>query len=165
MSWFVGKKYLTSGGKRLVTQTHANRSKPDMDHIDTLYNDMILSKRLKNLSGSTRTRSDSVIEPQLQVIPEPPQYDCDLSVERDVYELIDAVTKLLRYTDLSAKAQRELVSDLRSALGHVVPREKTTMDKSLTVSAILHQADNITLPDDELCILPLVCKIIAVIQL
>lgn len=163
MSWFVGRKHLDSRRKYLITQTHTERPKPDIDHIDTLYRDMLSSKRLERTHP--KKRSDSVVEPDISTVQERTQCDCDLSSERDVFELIDAVTKLLRYTDLDVHSQRQLVSDLMTALGHILPKEKTTMDKSLTVSAILYQVDNITLPDDEPCILPLVRKIIEVIQL
>lgn len=166
MSWFVGKNNRTSDGKYLVTHTHSRRSKLESDHIDNLYQDLLTMKQLKlQTANSHRTRADSFIEPLPEVKMAPQSYDCDLSVERDVLELIDAVKKLLRYTDIGIQDQRSLVSDLKSALSRIIPGEISTMDKSLVVSAILRQTDQLTLPDDLPSILPTVYKIIAVVNL
>lgn len=90
---------------------------------------------------------------------------CDLSSPRDVNELIDAVSKLLRLTDLSTEKRQTLLAELKCALGKIVAGTLDARDKSLVTSAILREADNLKLPDDEALILPIVRKLIALLEL
>lgn len=164
MSWFVGRSSLLLRNGYLVTRgknegNHRSTTSRSAEHRNST---PIMSKP----DTSSKKRTDSVIEPASSISPyDNSCLDCNLSQERDVIDLIDAVTKLLRYTDLCTEDQRSLVSDLRYALGRIMPGEVTTNDKSLVVSTILMQADNLRLDRDVSSILPIVRKLIAVVEL
>lgn len=165
MSWFVGKKTLNRSGKYLVTQAISDKIGPNAENPDPLHDCVITSKCVSKPHDTTPVRRDSVAETVSRDRPSQVEYDCDLSTERDVTELIDAVKKLLRLTDLDVAQQRLITSELIAALGFIVPRTRSTMDKSLLVSAVLRQANNLSLPDDISTIVPLVRKLIAILEL
>lgn len=103
------------------------------------------------------TRRDSLINPS--------EVDCDLSSHSDTLELIDAVSKLLNLTDIDTYQKRTLQEELRTALNSILPGCRSTVDKSLVISALLSEINNYSLPDDVSRIVPSIRKMIAVLSL
>jgi len=164
MSWFVGRSSSSLKNGYLVTQGNNRRS--NKSPTLRIAESRSLASTMPRSGTISHKRTDSVVEPNFSVqVSDDSISGCDLSKERDVFDLIDAVVKLLRYTELCTDDQRSIVADLRCALGRIMPGEIITSDKSLVISAILEQADNLRLDCDASSILPIVRKLIAVVEL
>lgn len=165
MSWFSGNRNLSKSGKYLITQSGKNKNRVDLDIIDRMNCDLAMSNRLDKCFPPGEPRRDSgaeICDTEL-TLPEV-SYDCDLTSERDVYELVDAMKKILRFTDRSITQQRTMIDEFRTSLSKVDPRAPSTLDKSLVTSLILRQIDALTTPDDVPKIEPLFYKLLAVID-
>lgn len=164
MSWFVGASSSSLINGYLVTGKEHRKSSELSTSRRIKSSDIMLP--ISRSDKVSRSRKDSVMEP-VSILRSSDDYDCDcnLSKERDVLDLIDAVTKLLRYTELCINDQRSIVSDLKHALAKIMPGEITTSDKSLVISTILKQVNNLSLDHDSLSILPIVRKLVAVVEL
>jgi len=163
MSWFVpNRRQLVSNG--ILASVEAVRG-PQVKGRSKKNKRSILDNQLDvDLESHSPAMSESSQSSRRDSLMNPGESDCDLSLLSDVNELLDAVSKLLNLTELDIAQKRALLADLRSALVTLTPGSVSTIDKSLVVSTLLLQVDNLSLPDDASMILPAVRKIIAVVS-
>lgn len=106
-------------------------------------------REIKDLIVTSRRDSGVLVEALPEEEDQLQSPSCNLADPRDISEVIDAMKKLLRLTDLTAQEQRDMMEDLWVASRSLEPKGKRLLDKSLVTSLLLKKADSLRLPEQE----------------